>query len=170
MTYTDNPTFRTLLIAHEIAHNCGAEHNSEEGYIMYPFISHSPFGFGEESLSVMKSNFDQVGGECLPIEGSITTTPNNENEDNENININDNDNGNNPPSNNNNLEQEEQENDNNNNNNNDGNDNNNNNNDNNNNDNENNQNTTGSNPISQLIKLYTLMFVMGILSIFGISI
>jgi hypothetical protein len=67
VTYTDNPSLRTQLVARELAHNCGAENypQAQEGYLMHNSIGDTSFGFNNKSIIEMNDYFSSVAF-CLP--------------------------------------------------------------------------------------------------------
>lgn len=67
VTYTDNPSLRTQLVARELAHNCGAENypQAQEGYLMHNSIGDTSFGFSNKSIIEMNEYFSSVTF-CLP--------------------------------------------------------------------------------------------------------
>jgi len=69
-TFSKNSNMRTVLVAHEIGHNYGANHNpSNTDFIMYPSVNDAPLGFSAKSISSFKTNTYLCTHTCLEIGG-----------------------------------------------------------------------------------------------------
>lgn len=64
LTFTDNNLIQANILAHEIAHNCGASHIQRDGYLMYPSVQAKHISFSEESIYSIREMFEQAG-DCI---------------------------------------------------------------------------------------------------------
>jgi len=71
--YTGNSNLQQVLVAHELGHNCGANHYIPEGHIMNPSNSGGSNGFSAVSMFSFLIHFNQVT--CIEDETVPTLSP-----------------------------------------------------------------------------------------------
>ena len=73
ITYIDDFNLQATLIAHELGHNCGADHEGESGFIMNAGINAASNGFSSDSIQSMADTFAST--QCLEEIGAPTISP-----------------------------------------------------------------------------------------------
>jgi len=71
--YSYNSNLQQVLVAHELGHNCGANHYDPQGYIMSPSINEASNGFSSVSINSFLDHFAQVT--CIEDVTGLTQSP-----------------------------------------------------------------------------------------------
>lgn len=78
VTWTDNPGWRTVMVAHELGHNNGAVHYKDVGFVMYYIAGLAANGFNIESVNAMNLHLSRtscVDAETAPYFPTTSPTP-----------------------------------------------------------------------------------------------
>eukprot|EP00588_Corethron_pennatum_P026811 CAMPEP_0194319288 /NCGR_PEP_ID=MMETSP0171-20130528/15752_1 /TAXON_ID=218684 /ORGANISM="Corethron pennatum, Strain L29A3" /LENGTH=590 /DNA_ID=CAMNT_0039076451 /DNA_START=184 /DNA_END=1956 /DNA_ORIENTATION=+ len=74
VSFSSNSNSQQVLVAHELGHNCGANHINTEKYIMYPSVNAASLGFSSTSINSFENQFSRSS--CIELENTDpTSTP-----------------------------------------------------------------------------------------------